>query len=183
MGRSKYSRQSGLMSKLSVFLISAISILATTSSLIYFNVPSYIYSNIIGLFIFSLYFGTAQSLVFVCVIQIIMMKVGLATEFLGYTFVLWISDVLIIKIVQSVIPKSIFKNRKYSLILIIAMSVILMAILSKPLSIVAFNWIQGGENEFGELINKEVILEQFKIFGLSGIVTFIFYTVFDRFNI
>ena len=183
MVRGKYFGQRGLVSKLSVFLISAIVMIVTASSLIFFNAPSYVYSNIIGLFIFSLYFGTAQSLVFVCIIQIIMMKVGLATEFLSYTFVLWVTNVLIIKIAQSGIPKSISKNRKYNLIAVIFASVILMAILSKPLSVAAFNWIEGGAKSFGEFINKGFIIEQLKIFGLSGIVTFIFYTVFDRFDI
>lgn len=183
MGRGKYSGKSGIVSKLSVFLISAIVMMATASSLIFFNVPIYVYSNVIGLFIFSLYFGTAQSLVFVCIMQIIMMKVGLTTEFLSYSFVLWITDVLIIKIAQSGMPKSISKNRNYNLIAVILLSVILMAILSKPLSVAAFNWIQGGGKNISEFINKGLIIEQLKIFGLSGIVTFIFYTVFDRFNI
>lgn len=183
MGRGKYSRQRGLVSKLTVFLVSAILMIATACSLIFFNVPSYIYTNIIGLFIFSLYFGTAQSLVFVCIMQIIMMKTGLATEFLSYSFVLWITEVLIIKVAQGGIPKSISKNRNTNLIAVILVSVIMMAILSKPVSIAIFNWIQGGGRSVGGFINKDFIIEQLKIFGLSGIGTFIFYKIFNRFDV
>lgn len=183
MGKGKYSRQRGIAGKILIFLVSAIAIIATSSSLIFFNVPSYVYSNMVGLFIFSLYFGTAQSLVFVCIMQIIMMKTGLATEFLSYSFVLWVTNVLIIKIAQGGIPKRIAKNRNYNLIAVIVASVVLMAILSKPVSVAAFNWIQGGGRSFEGFINKEFIIEQLKIFGLSGIVTFIFYKIFNRFDV
>lgn len=112
-----------------------------------------------------------------------MMKTGLATEFLSYSFVLWVTNVLIIKIAQGGIPKRIAKNRNYNLIAVIVASVVLMAILSKPVSVAAFNWIQGGGRSFEGFINKEFIIEQLKIFGLSGIVTFIFYKIFNRFDV
>lgn len=156
--------------------------LVASCSLMYFNAQPYVYANIAGLFIFSIYFGTAQSLVFVCIMQIIMIKTGLATEFLSYSFILWVTDVLIIKISQSGIPKKISKNKETNLIAVIILSVAAMSILSKPISIGAFNWIQGSGRIIGKFISKEILLEQLKLFGASGIVTFIFYKIFNRFN-
>ncbi|PSJ30886.1 hypothetical protein UF10_08480 [Peptostreptococcus russellii] len=59
-----------------LILASAITIY-TTCSLIFLNVLNYIYLNIIGIFIFSIYFGIIPSLIFIYLIQVVMIRFSL----------------------------------------------------------------------------------------------------------
>ena len=160
-----------------LILASAITIY-TTCSLIFLNVPSYIYLNIIGIFIFSIYFGIIPSLIFISLIQVVMIRFSLSAEFLNYSLILWTVDVLIIFIVKNIILKYRVKNKRIYISLVIVVSTILLSILSKPLSIAISNWITNSARDMSSLFESQSIIEQARIYGFSGLVTLIFYQVF-----
>ncbi|MEG0250482.1 MAG: hypothetical protein RR561_06450 [Peptostreptococcus sp.] len=162
-----------------IFILLAASAITiyTTCSLIFLNVPSYIYLNIIGIFIFSIYFGIIPSLVFIAIMQIIMIKFGLSAEFLNYSLILWVIDISIISIVKNGISKNMIKNKKVYITLVIVVSSILLSILAKPLSIGISNWITTSSRDTSSLFETQAVLEQAKIYGFSGLITLIFYQV------
>lgn len=160
-----------------IFLVSSVITVYTTCSLIFLNLPSYIYLNIIGIFIFSIYFGIIPSLMFISVIQIIMMKFGLSAEFLNYSLILWLVDISIISLVKNGISKNMLTNKRLYISVSIVVSSILLSILAKPLSIGISNWITGNSREMSSLFELQSVLEQLKIYGFSAIISLVFYQI------
>lgn len=161
-----------IISGVAVFLASAILIFLTSISLIFFEVADYIYLNIVGLFIFAVYFGFIPSVLYVLLLQCVMLRFNLADHFYNYTLILNLTNALIISFCMD--------SQKLSYKRIFLASVI-MALCSRMISNQIYVSISG-ERLVGvaSIMSVENIAAQLRVYLFSGVCATVFFYIYDK---
>lgn len=182
-------------------LVSIFLVVATNISLIYFKVPSFVYLNISGLFIFSMYFGYIRSVVLIIFIQIFMNKIGQSMEFLDYGFISNILSATTIctvsylstrvlyleKLIKIINTSNLGNHKDYSLhlfdyVIIAFFSIIIMAVSTRFLSTLIYSNISEYSYVTEVKFDSRLIAKDFLTYGFSGIVSLVYLSVLTFFG-
>lgn len=169
-----------------MFVSIAITII-TNISLIYFYVPSFVYLNIAGVFIFTIYFGLFKSLIFILITQLIMVRFGQTMNFLDYTlisnmvcvaiicFVYRAMDLMtknIVKVEEKTSCKILFEN-----IIYIFVCIVILSILVRFISLFIFKNISEDMYYAKYIFDIKLLYKDFQIYGFSGVIALVYLTI------
>lgn len=152
--------------KVIILFISICLLFLTNISLIYIDIPYYIYSNIIAIFLLGIYLNIISTLIVLSATQYILYYFGQVDNFLSYSYLEILVAVMVIYILKYII-----KNRYYLLV----MSGIFLAIFQKIITLIIFNMFYKNDNiDFLKLVSKEyigkgVMVQLFSVF-VAGII-------------
>lgn len=157
------------LSYICYFLVAIISMIftgVTSIVLIYYGVPDYIYLNIIGVFLFTVYNKFLPSILYILIYQFILYKFGQVYEFVSYTLVIGIVDVAIISAITSI---GFFNKIKY---LNIWISALFLSVFSKITSILIYrHFIEKTEINMVYLLGNSDFIIEIKRYFFSALIT------------
>ncbi|MDO4711247.1 MAG: hypothetical protein Q4A75_04655 [Peptostreptococcaceae bacterium] len=156
-----------------IVFVSAVSVILTVLpmiSLIFANVSKYIYMNMSGYFIFSVYFGLLPSIVYVMAIQLLLILSGQMDSFVSYS--------LILNLIHILIPSLIVKRGKAYYVKIFVSATVLTMV-ARSLSLFLYRSSVMGSGSV-TLIDLKYLWTDAGIYFSSALVAFIFFFCLDR---
>ncbi|WP_068456240.1 hypothetical protein [Aedoeadaptatus pacaensis] len=165
-----FSKDERLLKNGVILLTAVVFVLLTTLLPIVTKLPGILFVNKIGFFIFTIYFGFIPSACFILLVQGVFLKFGLVGSMFSYALVINLVNALLISLIIGEKRRSI-KGGVYA--------AIAMALLSKPISLLIMSLVTDMPVDLHSALTVKSIIEQGKVYGLSLVVAFAIYYLYE----
>ena len=166
-----------IFSKLTIGIISMLFLFGAICSPIFFNVPKYIYLNISGIIIAGIYFNVVESILFVVIAQLMMVKFGLASVFPNYTTIVWLTSIIFVNVSEMYVRK--FKSHIKKLGVLYLCSFV-MLLISKPISIILAKILISNDYNIADITKLSIWIDQIQICFFSIVVAYFVGIIVDK---
>lgn len=166
-----FSKDERLLKNGVILLTAVVFVLLTTLLPIVTKLPGVLFVNKIGFFIFTIYFGLLPSACFILLVQGVFLKFGLVGSMFSYALVINLVNALLISLIIGKKRRSI-KGGIYA--------AIAMALLSKSISLLIMSLVTDMPVDLYSALTVKSIIEQGKVYGLSLVVAFAIYYLYEN---
>lgn len=165
-----FSKDERLLKNGVILLTAVVFVLLTTLLPMVTKLPGVLFVNKIGFFIFTIYFGLIPSACFILFVQGIFLKFGLASSMFSYALVINLVNALLMSLIIGEKRRSVTGG---------IYAAIAMALLSKPISLLIMSLVTDMPVDFHSALTVKSIIEQGKVYGLSLVVAFAIYYLYE----